>query len=168
MSAVRLPRVTARRSLAALVGLVVVGELSIAGLQLAKLHTDSEHSGERAQVVHAVRAEVLALTDIGATTTDKEIAGLLAGMTGHLKDQFSPQVDAFRQAMVQNKVHSRGRVIAVGVTSMSAGRASAVVAAAAQVSNSRTSGDEERIYRLELRLLKVGNRCLVDSLDFVS
>ena len=145
----------------------LVGALSFGGVQVWKLRADSQHRHERSQVVKAVRAEVLALTSISATTTDKQIGELLDGMTGHLRGEFASQADAFRQAMVQSKVQSRGRVVAVGLTSITARRASAVVAAVARVSNSGTAGEQERSYRLSLTLKKVGARWLVDDMEFV-
>jgi Mce-associated membrane protein len=147
---------------------VLASALAFGGVQVSRLHRESIARHERTQVVQAARAEVLALTDISATTTNKEINALLAGMTKHLRSQFEPQAEAFRQAMVQNKVASHGRVVAIGLTTSGPRRASAVVAAAARVANSRTAGDQERSYRLKLGLLKVGSRWLVDSMEFVS
>lgn len=157
-----------QRTAAAVLGAVLAGALAFGGVEVARLHGESSAEHERTLVLQAARAEVLALTDISATTTDKEIDALLAGMTKHLRSQFEPQADAFRQAMVQNKVRSHGRVVAVGLSTSGPRRASAVVAASARVSNSRTKGDQERSYRLRLSLQKVGSRWLVDSMEFVS
>ena len=144
----------------------LVGALAFGGVQVSRIHRESTARHERAQVLHAVRTEVLALTNISATTTDKQIDALLEGMTKHLRGEFAPQADAFRLAMVQNKVQSHGRIVSIGLTTSSAGHASAIVAAAARVSNTRTTGDQERSYRLSLRLQKVGARWLVDSMEF--
>jgi Mce-associated membrane protein len=161
-------RTAGTRAAAAGLVAVLVGALSFGGAQVWRLHEASQHRHERSRVLEAVRAEVIALTNISATTTDKQIGHLLGGMTQHMKGQLASQADAFRQAMVQSKVQSRGSVVAVGLTSISARRASAVVAAAARVSNSRTAGDQDRSYRLRLTLRKVAGRWLVDEMEFVS
>jgi Mce-associated membrane protein len=161
-------RTAGARAAAAGLAATLLGGLSFGGAQGWRLHADAMHRHERSEVLQAVRAEVIALTNISATTTDKQIGHLLDGMTKHLKGEFAPQADAFRQAMVQSKVQSHGRVVAVGLTSISARHASAVVAAAARVSNSRTDGDQDRSYRLRLSLQKVGGRWLVDEMEFVS
>ena len=159
----RNPRSVVIALILALTGLVAFG-----GWQVSELHTASKQRHEGTEVIRAVRAEVLALTNISATTTDEQLKALLGGMTAHLKGEFAPQADAFRQAMVKNKVQSRGRVIAVGLTTISATRATAVVAAAARVSNARTDGDQDRNYRLSLSLKKVDRRWLVNTMEFVS
>jgi len=146
----------------------ITGLVALGGLQASRLSADSRQRHERAEVVHAVRVEVLALTSISAATTDEQMKAFLAGMTEHLRGEFAPEADSFRQTMVENKVQSHGRIIAVGLTDISAHRAAAVVAAAARVANVRTHGDQDRSYRLRLGLKKVGGRWLVDSLEFVS
>jgi len=148
--------------------LAIVGALAFGGLQVSELRTSSKQRHERAQVIQAVRAEVLALTNISSTTTDEQLEALLEGMTEHLKDEFAPQADAFREAMVKSKVQSRGRIIAVGLTTLSARSATAVVAASARVSNDQTDGDQDRNYRLSLSLKKVDRRWLVNTMEFVS
>ncbi|MGY2876499.1 Mce-associated membrane protein [Marmoricola sp. URHA0025 HA25] len=155
------------RTVAVALSIAVVAGLAFGGVQLRRLDADSKHRHDRAQVLRAVRTEVVALTDISATTTDKQIHAFLDGMTSRLKDEFKPQADAFRQAMVQSNVQSRGRVVAVGLTEVSARRVTAVVAAAARVSNARTTKAQDRSYRLRLSLTKVGGRWLVDTIEFV-
>lgn len=160
-------RLTRSRVFAAVLLVVCIGLIGV-GVSLAvQRHYQSNDEHQKAQVLQAARAEVLALTDISATTTDKEIGVLLAGMTAHLKGQFAPQADAFRQAMITNKVQSHGRVVATGVTAISDRSATVIVAAAATVSNSRTSGTQDRSYRLKLGLEKVSGHWLVDSMEFV-
>lgn len=168
MSALDPRRIPVSRALWTVAGLALLIEAAVGAKYASTLHGHTEQSRRRAEVVRAVRAEVLALTDISATTSDKQINQLLDGMTPHLKKEFSPQVDAFRQAMVQNNVHSKGKVVSVGLATTEPGRATAVVAAAAQVSNNRTQGDQDRSYRLRLTLKKVGRTWLVDSMEFVS
>jgi hypothetical protein len=155
------------RVAAAALSVALVAALAFGAIQVARLRTDAEQRHQRAEVIRAVRAQVIALTDISASTTDAQIKELLAGMTKHLRGEFAPQADAFRQAMVTSKVRSRGRVIAVGVTTIGARRATAVVAAGARVANARTAGDQERSYRLGLTLRKIQGRWLVDSIEFV-
>lgn len=145
----------------------LVGVLAFGGIQISRLHGDLEARQERTQILRAVRTEVVALTNISATTTDKQLGVFLDGMTKRLKSEFAPQAGTLRNAMVKNKVQSRGRIVAIGLTASGAKRASAIVAAEARVSNARTKGDQERSYRLSLTLQKVGGRWLVDSMEFV-
>lgn len=160
-----------KRSLAVLIAAVmtaaIIGAVAFGAVQASTLHTESERRHDRAQALRAVRAEVLALTNISATTTDKQIDALLAGMTEHLKGEFAPQAGAFREEMVQSQVQSHGRIVAVGLTSINPRRATAIVAAVARVSNERTAEGQDRSYRLSLSLKKVDERWLVDSMDFV-
>lgn len=148
--------------------LALLGALAFGGVQVWRLRDDSRQQHERAEVIKAVHVEVLALTNISANTTDQQIEELLAGMTERLRGEFAPQADSFRQAMVKSKVQSHGRIVAVGLTTMSDRRATAVVAAAARVANVRTAGEQDRSYRLGLSLQKVDGRWLVDSMEFVS
>jgi hypothetical protein len=73
----------------------------------------------------------------------------------------------FRKAMVENKVRANGNIVAIGIKSIDERSAKVVVAATARIANARITGTQDRSYRLSVGLKLVGDRWLVDSMDFV-
>lgn len=149
--------------IAALVALVSFGTAQAVGAR-----QDSVHRSERAAALKAAEAEVLALTQISASTSDASIQKLIAGATDDFQAQLQDQAEAFRSAVAKSKVTSTGSIAAGGVTSFDDDRATVLVAATGTVKNVKTSAPSPRTYRLSVRLKKVDGRWLVAGLEFVA
>ena len=136
-------------------------------VELGDFRDQSEREDVRDEVLAVARTSVLALTDIDASTTDDQMDDLLGGMTESLVNEFKPQAGSFRKAMVANKVRTDGSIVAMGIASIDERSATVVVAATARIANARTRGTQDRSYRLSVGLKRVGDRWLVDSMEFV-
>lgn len=132
------------------------------------VRADAAERSDRTAVVKAARAEILALTQVSATTSDSAIQELLSGATDDFQAQLQDQAEAFRSALSEAKVTSTGSVASAGVASLADGQAEVLVAATGSVKNDKTKTAQPRTYRFLVRLEEVGSRWLVSGLEFVA
>jgi Mce-associated membrane protein len=168
MKLLRTPKFTRRQATALALVITAMAAASVVFLvELAQFRDQTEREDVRDRVVAVARTSVLALTDIDASTTDEEMDSFLGSMTEDLESEFKPQAGSFRKAMVENKVRADGSIVAIGIKSIDERSAKVVVAATARIANARTRGTQDRSYRLSVGLKLVGDRWLVDSMEFV-
>jgi len=168
MKLLRTSKFTRRQAVAlALVIAATVAASVVLLVELGQFRDQTAREDVRDEVLAVARASVLALTDIDARTTDDEMDDFLGSMTESLVSEFKPQAGSFRQTMVENKVRADGSIVAIGITSIDERSAKVVVAATARIANARTRGTQDRSYRLSVGLRLVGDRWLVDSMEFV-
>ena len=117
-----------------------------------------------------------AFLDVDYHDMDTRIAKVLNLSTGTFKNQYqTAKVDLKTQAE-QAKAVATGSVRYVGIGDIGQDRAVVYVAADTRVSNvsieqakaAGKSPDDRRFYRFQLNLTKVGNRWLLNDLQFIS
>ncbi|MEO6470922.1 MAG: hypothetical protein ABIR57_03665, partial [Aeromicrobium sp.] len=123
-------------------------------------------ASDRDDAVAAARKEVLALTTISATSTNRDIKRILAGASKSFKAQFQEQATAFRKALSDGQVKSTGTIASAGLASFTGARAQVLVAASGTVQNKTSKTAQPRNYRLKVSLVKTGGDWLVSGMDF--
>src|SRR3954469_2891823 len=157
--------------LAAACAAVVISPTAVPGT------SEAERANDRVDAVTAAARQVTsAFLDVDYHDMDPRIAKVLALSTGTFKNQYTTaKVDLKAQAQ-QARAVADGAVRYVGVGDIDANRAVVYVAADTKVSNAsieqeKAAGktvDDKRYYRFQLNLKKVGNRWLLDDLQFIS
>lgn len=150
-------------ALAALaVALVVTGGLLLPRWQEAR----AEEQRHR-DVLRAAAAEVVAFTTIDYRNLAPSIDRVLGGATGEFKKQFADSRGQLEELSTENRSVSRGRVLEAGVVSMDGDSATVIVVADSQVTNVNAPEPQPRHYRLQLDLVRRGERWLTSDLQFV-
>jgi Mce-associated membrane protein len=152
---------------AALLGVVVLA-LVVGGAVLFPRWQDAraEQAGYDA-VLRAATAEVIAFTTLDYRDIDPSIDRVLAGATGDFKKQFASSRDQLVQLSKRNESVSKGQVLRAGVVSMDDDSARVIVVADSSVTNVNAPDPQPRHYRLQLDLVKQGDRWLTSGLEFV-
>jgi Mce-associated membrane protein len=164
----RVANVTGERAAAVAVGAVVLLLIGLGVQQRVSEHDLHSHASQERAAAAAAKTKVLALTTLSASSTDRDIARLLKGVTPSFRAQFQDQAQAFRQALISQKVESTGVVNSVGVSSLKGKRATVIVAAVGTVTNARSPKPQQRAYRLKLEMRRVGSAWLVNAMEFVA
>jgi Mce-associated membrane protein len=151
----------------ALLGVVVVA-LVVGGALLFPRWQDAraEQAGYD-EVLRAATAEVIAFTTLDYRDIDPAIDRVLSGATGDFKKQFEGSRKQLVALSKQNKSVSKGQVLRAGVVSMDADSARVIVVADSSVTNVNAPEAQPRHYRLQLDLVKQGDRWLTSGLEFV-
>lgn len=129
---------------------------------------DDELTETQRDVAAAARSEALAFLTVDHRTMDPLIDAVLTGATGDFKRQYAAQRKRLVDEAVRTEAVSTGEIVALGVGDLDADSATVLVAANSDVSNTRTGSDPQtRYYRLRLDLVRVGDRWLTSSVEFV-
>lgn len=118
-------------------------------------------------VLRSATAEVIAFTTLDYRDIDPSINRVLAGATGDFKTQFRASREQLVALSKQNHSVSQGQVLRAGVVSMDADSARVVVVADSAVTNVNAPDPQPRHYRLQLDLVRQGDRWLTSDLEFV-
>lgn len=152
--------------LLAYLGLVVL--VALASVQIVAIHRQGERTEARRDAVTVAQRSVSALTTVSTKNLDDDISRMMKDATPGFRAQFEKQASAFREGVRQGKVTSKGSVNAAGISSITEKKAIVMVAADGTVSNTVSSGPQERSYRLRVTLKRTGERWLVSGMEFVS
>lgn len=147
---------------------VLLGRHTSAGA--AATSEDSRAAALRTSYAGATRAareETEAFLGVDYRAPGPVVARVLAGATGHFKQQYAAGRARLERSAQRSRAVSTGTARAVGVSALSATRATVLVAADARVTNRSTTGAEPRYYRLRLTLVKQGGTWLTSGLEFV-
>jgi Mce-associated membrane protein len=150
---------------------VVLVVLALAGLAGERAYTwKNLHDDEEARraAVAAASAEVRGLLSISATTSDEDVAALLAGATADFRSELESQADRLRTELSENDVVATGSIDSAAVSAFGGDSATVIMAASGTVDNKQTADPEPRNYRLEVTLVEEDGRWLVSGLEFVA
>lgn len=177
------PEPARRRPVAVIVLAVLAGLLALVCVVVAIWPTAvpgksrAEQANDRDLAVRvAARAVTKAFLDVDHRDMDARIEEVLDRSTGTFKNQYeTAKVDLKTQAQAAEAV-ATGAVRYVGIADIDEDNAVVYVAADTKVSNvsiekDRAEGKEvqdRRYYRFQLDLTKVGNRWLLENLQFIS
>lgn len=128
---------------------------------------DEELTAAQHEVAAAARAEALAFLTVDHRTMDVVVQRVLDGATGDFREQYESQSRRLVREATRTQATSAGEVVALGVSDLDDDSATVLVAANSTVSNTSTQEPQVRYYRLELDLVREGERWLARRLRFV-
>lgn len=164
-------------ALLALACLFVVGAKAFAPGALPSSWTAAQDAEDReADVTTAARNVTNAFLDVDYRDMDPRVDKVLALSTGTFKKQYEQTRVNLTAAAREGQAVSTGKVRSVGVSDIDADSAVVFVAADSTVTNkavaeAKAKGqkvDDQRYYRFQLNLTKVGDKWLLNDLQFVS
>jgi Mce-associated membrane protein len=128
---------------------------------------DEELTAAHHEVADAARSEALAFLTVDHRTMDVVVERVLDGATGEFRKQYESQSRRLTREATRTQATSAGEVVALGVSDLGDDSATVLIAANSTVTNTRTDEPQVRYYRLELGLVREGDRWLTRSLRFV-
>ncbi len=116
----------------------------------------------------AARAQTKAFLTVDYQDMDPLIEKVLDGATGTFKAEYEQGKANLKASAQQSQAVSTGEVLSVGINDIDEDNAVVLVAADSEVSNKSTQGKAQpRYYRLELTMVRKGERWLTSNLQFV-
>lgn len=175
--------VTLQLALTILTGVLAVAFVAVAGIRiihpetLSSARADATEAQDRDErITTAARKVTLAFLDVDYRDMDPRVKKVLALATGNFKKQYQQTSVNLTAAAREGQAVSSGSIRNVGISTVKENSAKVYVAADSTVSNlameeARKKGetvDDKRYYRFQLTLVRVGDRWLLDDLQFVS
>lgn len=120
------------------------------------------------EVAAAAEKETLAFLEVDYRDMEPLMQAVLDGATGDFAKQYAERQELLVEQAEKNKSVSSGKVVALGVGELDDDSALVYVAADSQVQNVNTGGTAQpRYYRLQLDLVREGDRWLTSNVQFV-
>jgi Mce-associated membrane protein len=164
----RAPRRPGGRGLA-LAGLALAGVacLVLVALTVPRLAATDEREQRRTEVLQAARQAAVNFTTLDYRQLDRDLGRVLDGATGEFRSQFEAGTKDLSELVTANQAVSEGEVLEAGIVSDDADSARVLVVADSTVTNAAETEPQKRHYRLQLDLVRDGERWLVSDLQFV-
>jgi Mce-associated membrane protein len=158
-----------RWPLTLLVVLTVLAVLLVAaGCWLGLRSRDQSRTAQDGRAAQAAARDVAGqLTTISSSSSDRNVAALLAGSTGSLKEQIAQSATSLQQVLAAGGVSSKGSVVGTGLSSLSGRQAVVLVAVDARLTSPKGQS-VTRQYRMTAKVSRVGKRWLVSDLEFAA
>jgi len=147
--------------------LAVVAVMLVAASTYFLLATrqDAVAETQRQDVMTAARQEAVNLTSQDYATIDRDLARMIGGTTGDLREDLRKQRTTYRDTFVRNKLRAQGNATEAGLVTMR-DRAATVLVVIDQVV--RTDGKDKQLqsrrYRLELDMTHIEGQWLASGL----
>jgi Mce-associated membrane protein len=153
----------------ALAGLVLaaVACLVLIALSVPRLSAAEDREQRRAEVLQAARQAAVNFTTLDYRELDRDLGRVLDGATGEFRTQFEAGTKDLSELVTANQAVSQGEVLEAGLVSDDADSARVLVVADSTVTNASDPQPQKRHYRLQLDLVRDGDRWLVSDLQFV-
>ncbi len=151
----------------ALLVVVAVAAAVLAAASLSRVAAAAERSDRRAAVLDSARQQAVNFTTLDYRHLDRDLGRVLRGATGDFRRQFRAGTKDLSALVTQNKAVSRGQVLDAGLVSSDADSARVLVVADSTVTNAADPKPQKRHYRMQLDLVRHGDRWLVSDLQFV-
>ena len=151
----------------------VAGMLAVVAVMLVAASTyfllatrqDAVAETQRQDVMTAARQEAVNLTSQDYATIDRDLARMIGGTTGDLREDLRKQRTTYRDTFVRNKLRAQGNATEAGLVTMR-DRAATVLVVIDQVV--RTDGKDKQLqsrrYRLELDMTHIEGQWLASGL----
>jgi Mce-associated membrane protein len=136
-------------------------------LTLPRMSAADEREQRRTEVLQAARQAAVNFTTLDYRRLDRDLGRVLAGATGEFRSQFEAGTKDLSELVTANQAVSKGEVLEAGVVSDDADSARVLVVADSTVTNAAESEPQKRHYRLQLDLVRDGERWLVSDLKFI-
>jgi Mce-associated membrane protein len=157
--------------LLALLGLGVVAVLAVVIVFAMQLRDTRAEDQRREDILQSARQQGVNITTLDYRSVDKDLSRVLAQSTGTFRKEFEAGTKDLTDLVVKNKAVSTGEVLAAGIVTADSDSARVLVVADATVANSATgsatAAPQVRHYRMQLDMVRSGNRWLTSTLTFV-
>lgn len=157
----------ARTVALAALALAAVAALVLVALTVPRLSAAADREQRRAEVLQAARQHAVNFTTLDHRRLDRDLSRVLDGATGEFREQFEAGTKDLSELVTANEAVSEGEVLEAGIVSDDADSARVLVVADSTVTNSTGPDPQKRHYRLQLDLVRDGDRWLVSDLQFV-
>ncbi|SCG40494.1 Mce-associated membrane protein [Micromonospora coxensis] len=158
-----------RRPLVALLVVVLVATVAVAGMTGHRWYVEQATQQARQEAVAAAKQAAVNFVSVSAGSVDRDMQRITAGATGDFREEFTRGQSQVRTAVVENKVDSRGAVLRAGLVSGDRRRAVVLVAVDATVRNVKSPEGRPSHYRIQMDMVhdRDSGRWLVSRLQFV-
>ena len=154
--------------LLALLGLGVVAVLAVVVLLAVQLRDARAEDQRREDILQSARQQGVNITTLDYRSVDRDLSRVLAQSTGTFRKEFKAGTKDLTDLVVKNKAVSKGEVLEAGVVTADSDSARVLVVADATVGNSASADQQQvRHYRMQLDMVRSGNRWLTSTLTFV-
>jgi Mce-associated membrane protein len=151
-----------------LLGLGTVAVLAVVVVLAMQLQDARAEDQRREDILQAARQQGVNITTLDYRSVDKDLSRVLAQSTGTFRKEFESGTKDLTDLVVKNKAVSTGEVLAAGIVTADSDSARVLVVADATVGNSASSDQQQvRHYRMQLDMVRSGNRWLTSTLTFV-
>ncbi len=155
---------------ALLIGLLVVvaaAAVALVATSYARISAAADRSDRREAVLDSARQQAVNFTTLDYQHLDRDLGRVLRGATGDFRKQFQSGTTDLSTLVTQNEAVSRGEVLDAGLVSSDDDSARVLVVADSTVTNAADPKPQKRHYRMQLDLVRHGDRWLVSDLQFV-
>jgi Mce-associated membrane protein len=149
-------------------GLAAAGAVLAAVLLAMNLQDAPDEEARRQEILQAARQQGVNITTLDHRSVEQDLQRVLALSTGNFRAEFVAGTKDLTDLVVQNKAVSTGEVLEAGIVTADSDSARVLVVADSTVSNSTTEEQQVRHYRMQLDLVRRGDRWLTSALTFVS
>ena len=151
-----------------LFALGVAAVLAVAVVLATQLQDARAEDQRREAILQAARQQGVNITTLDHRSVDKDLKRVLDLSTGTFRTEFQAGTKDLTDLVVKNKAVSTGEVLAAGIVTADSDSARVLVVADSTVSNSANSAQKQvRHYRMQLDLVRRGDRWLTSTLTFV-
>jgi Mce-associated membrane protein len=157
----------ARPLLLGLLVVVAVAAVALAATSYTRIAAASDRSDRREAVLDSARHQAVNFTTLDYRHLDRDLGRVLRGAIGDFRKQFRAGTKDLSTLVTQNKAVSRGEVLDAGLVSSDDDSARVLVVADSTVTNAADQKPQKRHYRMQLDLVRHGDRWLVSGLQFV-
>jgi Mce-associated membrane protein len=146
----------------------VVAVLAVAGYGGWLLFERHQRDVAAQQALAAAEKFVVMLTTVDSNAIDKHVADVLDGSTGEFNDQYAKSTSGqHRQAIVDSKVTTHGRVVESAVKFATPNRVQVVLMVDQSVSSLATPEPQLDRSRIKMTMQKVDGRWLVSQVELL-
>lgn len=153
--------------LLALLALIAVAALVLVAVSVPQLSTAADRDDRRVAVLAAARQQAVNFTTLDYRALDRDLDRVLSGSTGEFRKQFEAGTKDLTELVTKNRAVSEGEVLEAGIVTSDDDSARVLVVADSTVTNAGTEKPDKRHYRIQMDLVREGNRWLVSDLEFV-
>jgi len=145
--------------------LAVALAVAVVLLTLTQLSLNSENSlnSSRTSALAAAKGYAVDLASYNYQNLDKDFGKVLAESTPAFKQSFRQSSEALKAVLIRYDASARASVIAAGLVSATTSRAVALVSLNQTVDNTIQTSKPTTESRVEITLLRVGGRWLIDQ-----
>lgn len=163
---------TRRRPAGWVLALVALAAAALAcvvlvALTVPRLSAAEEREQRRTEVLQAARQAAVNFTTLDYRVLDRDLGRVLDGATGDFRSQFEAGTKDLSELVRTNKAVSEGEVLEAGLVSDDDDSARVLVVADSTVANASEPQPQKRHYRLQMDMVRDGDRWLVSDLQFV-
>jgi Mce-associated membrane protein len=152
-----------------LIAVTVVVALAVVAVLIHRdISSNKDDETQRKLAISAADQQVLDLTTLDYQGIQAQLDRMRNRTTGDFKRQFEGILTTFAQVVVKDKITAKGTIAASGLETMSAKKATVLVASSADVASVSSKQSSKRTYRFKVTLALVGGKWLVAGMEFVA